>query len=405
MDNTTLIQIFVEHIVSQKFSFLSNSNLRIEPATDTLQLISASGGIIAVSRYCDGQPSISIRQQSSYWKLVHDHMVQAGFLPVDKSQLAGFYQYQQIATPPGYHIQFSDALDILQSWWSGQQHRDTPSLAMLILHQRHWHAVDTLTVQQGTLIIRTLGTTVQLHPLDRIVWLQQKPHRLGEPARSENTDAGAGHALPAATATERPESRPLKNATSLGRLKRIGHYLIDAALLTPAQVEVALCDQQATGLRFGEILVTRGWLKEQTIEFLMDHVIMSQRMTATRQAAFAAQQLRKRLEQTAPSASSPISPAAIHSRETLVINNEQASLPLKPDTQPAADARHSRETVTTESSLSRMSLTPVSTAAEGITDESINDRKTLITYEQLDLEDLKSWEQSDPSSESDPDSV
>lgn len=58
------------------------------------------------------------------------------------------------------------------------------------------------------------------------------------------------------------------------RGKRLGGYLVDAGLLTPAQVDVALNDQKMTGMRFGEILAARGWVKQQTIEYLMQKVIL-----------------------------------------------------------------------------------------------------------------------------------
>ncbi|GAB4156437.1 MAG: hypothetical protein Fur0046_36390 [Cyanobacteria bacterium J069] len=57
------------------------------------------------------------------------------------------------------------------------------------------------------------------------------------------------------------------------RPKRLGSYLLDAGLVTPDQVTVALNDQQATGMRLGEVLVARGWVKEQTIEWIMKKVI------------------------------------------------------------------------------------------------------------------------------------
>jgi hypothetical protein len=59
--------------------------------------------------------------------------------------------------------------------------------------------------------------------------------------------------------------------------KRLGGYLIEAGLITPDQVSVALSDQQATGMRFGEVLVARGWLKEQTVEWIMQKVIMPEK--------------------------------------------------------------------------------------------------------------------------------
>jgi hypothetical protein len=65
--------------------------------------------------------------------------------------------------------------------------------------------------------------------------------------------------------------------------KRLGGYLIEAGLLTQAQVDVALNDQKLTGMRFGEILATRGWVKQQTIEYLMEKVIVPEREGARQQ--------------------------------------------------------------------------------------------------------------------------
>jgi hypothetical protein len=59
--------------------------------------------------------------------------------------------------------------------------------------------------------------------------------------------------------------------------KRLGSYLIDAGLLSPSQVDVALSDQASTGMRFGEIIVERGWVKQQTIDYLHRKIIELER--------------------------------------------------------------------------------------------------------------------------------
>lgn len=67
------------------------------------------------------------------------------------------------------------------------------------------------------------------------------------------------------------------DACAVPRGKRLGGYLVEAGLLTPAQVEVVLNDQKITGMRFGEILAARGWVKQQTIEYLMQKVILPEK--------------------------------------------------------------------------------------------------------------------------------
>ena len=67
--------------------------------------------------------------------------------------------------------------------------------------------------------------------------------------------------------------------------KRIGDYLIEAGLLTHQQIEIALDEQQRTALRLGEIIHGRGWVDQQTIEYLMEKVIMPERESALLVAA------------------------------------------------------------------------------------------------------------------------
>lgn len=59
--------------------------------------------------------------------------------------------------------------------------------------------------------------------------------------------------------------------------KPLGAYLVEAGLITPVQVDIALKEQKVHRRRFGEILALRGWVEQQTIEYLMENVISSKR--------------------------------------------------------------------------------------------------------------------------------
>jgi len=74
-----------------------------------------------------------------------------------------------------------------------------------------------------------------------------------------------------------------KFSTVSTRIKRLGSYLVEAGLLTQTQITVALADQEATGMRFGDILIARGWLNEQTIEYLMKKIILPEREAVARE--------------------------------------------------------------------------------------------------------------------------
>ncbi|MFN5513546.1 MAG: hypothetical protein ACK5CA_02010 [Cyanobacteriota bacterium] len=52
--------------------------------------------------------------------------------------------------------------------------------------------------------------------------------------------------------------------------KPIGLILQEADLITPAQIEVALQDQQYVELPLGEILALHGWIRQQTADFFVE---------------------------------------------------------------------------------------------------------------------------------------
>ncbi|MBF2000997.1 MAG: hypothetical protein IGS38_09795 [Synechococcales cyanobacterium M58_A2018_015] len=76
---------------------------------------------------------------------------------------------------------------------------------------------------------------------------------------------------------DRSDRYQVHDVPALTPPKRLGTYLVDAGLLTADQINVALNDQQATGMRFGEIIVARGWLKEKTVEWIVEKVIEPER--------------------------------------------------------------------------------------------------------------------------------
>lgn len=345
MDNLTLIQTFAENITAKAPTFQYNSELRIEPASGSLQLVTATGGIVAVSQTTNGRSKVAVRHHSAYWTTVHQVMLKTGFLPVGKARMPGFLEYQNIAVPQNYTVKFTDGLDMLQAWWSYKvPGKAQPAMSMLILHRDHWYPVQDLTCEQGTVLIHTLGDILKLYPLDSIVWLQQA--RSPQPVATAS-DQPKAEQKPSDTLQTAPEASPPVPPIDS---KKIGSYLVDAALLSAAQVELILCDQQATGMRFGEILVKRGWLKEQTIEFLMHNLILPQRAAARRMAASAARQSREHLEpddQTPPDEPQPFTPNLdIHSRETFVTQDCLDTVDDIPNPS-TGNSIHNRETLIT----------------------------------------------------------
>ena len=52
----------------------------------------------------------------------------------------------------------------------------------------------------------------------------------------------------------------------------LGYYLKQAKLLNPEQVQTILIEQKKLGIRFGAVAVLKGWLKEKTLEFFLENL-------------------------------------------------------------------------------------------------------------------------------------
>ncbi len=54
--------------------------------------------------------------------------------------------------------------------------------------------------------------------------------------------------------------------------QKLGEYLQVAKLLSREQVDEILAEQQQTRLKFGEVAVRKGWLKQQTLDSILPHL-------------------------------------------------------------------------------------------------------------------------------------
>lgn len=176
--------------------------------------------------------------------------------------------------------------------------------------------------------------------------------------------------VPRSSLRETPQSQQI----SQGKL--LGSYLIEAGLLSPAQIEVALADQQLNGVRLGEVLVRRGWIKEETVEYLMRKVIEPERQSSSKQAEAYLESSRnllktlmqqnKEQQETEP--------------EKPVVESKETQQPTQKDSAPSKNQINERETlILGDLDLSKMPVQP--------NPNLVNERETLLLPES-DLSDL-----------------
>ncbi|WP_299409181.1 hypothetical protein [Acaryochloris sp. IP29b_bin.148] len=365
MNNIELFKVFVSSYLSGRPALESNAELRVEPIGDTLQLLAKTEGLVATAKFSGDHRHSSIRYKSSFWPQLHKAMAMQKCLPVCQSKIIGFYEYKPIDIPGNYSIHFTNSLDLLQAWWMcTKKNRQRSLMSFLVLCRGVLYPIQNLVCERGNITIQIAGHRMRLNPLNRLSWLKSTEQPAlslpSEPKKQFNrTQSKKG-------SNSSRQSQAMYRRTDVSHYpgsKRIGSYLVDAGLLSLAQVEVVLSDQNSTEMRFGEILVSRGWLKLETVEFLCQNVILPQRALAQKTAdvtyssQLSSQRHRqKRLNKVAAFVKEPSPPQ----RKPVSLASAQKSMP-------------------TPGKLPFLQL------------PSIHEHETLSTYDNLDSDYLPDW--------------
>ncbi len=64
------------------------------------------------------------------------------------------------------------------------------------------------------------------------------------------------------------------------KVKPLGSYLVEAGLLKQDNLNIALKEQKVTGMRLGDIVSSNGWVQSETIEYLMEKLVIPERDAA-----------------------------------------------------------------------------------------------------------------------------
>ncbi len=83
------------------------------------------------------------------------------------------------------------------------------------------------------------------------------------------------------------KTHPISSLPPVHQPIRLGTHLLDAGLITLEQLDIALLEQQTRNQRIGEILSSHGWVKQQTIEYLMASVVPTQQQQGQHSPSFA----------------------------------------------------------------------------------------------------------------------
>jgi hypothetical protein len=180
IDDSTLIQTFVDGFVEGQSIMLSNHNLRTESTFGSVQLLAKKEGLVSSANLIDTPLSAWVRKTSSYWELVHQAMLAKNFYPIVNPQKQDCYTYQHRTVPEGYEVHCTTAKELWRMCWG----RNPGSsygipLDLLVLSRGHcgrretWYPIKGMDSQNGQLLIKLLGGEVAINSSELVVWLKQ----------------------------------------------------------------------------------------------------------------------------------------------------------------------------------------------------------------------------------------
>jgi hypothetical protein len=185
LDDETLIRRFARG----KKRVVSNHNLKIDYAHNSLQLSTPSGDLIGIHKISDKLHYILVKKNSVYSEFIHNIILEYQFIPLDTATSEqGFVRYQKHNIPDGYQLHYAEASDLWRAWEDQQQHFTLGlRLDVLLLAKSKWYRVQDITRSDEHLDLQTRLGKISLHLGDSVAWidkLEPIPPQNGERAKA-----------------------------------------------------------------------------------------------------------------------------------------------------------------------------------------------------------------------------
>ena len=167
----------IHEFVKGKTQFLSNSNLCIESDYTKSQLFSTNKKLLAIIRVVNKTRSALVRQESEYCELLEEVLQKSSFIPIG-TEKAGLITYEQHEIPLGYTLQYTQAVNVWEAWYPRQKQEIHDSrLDILMFFHKKWHPIKEITIEEDSLLLKTLYTEIKLDTQQQVVWIC-KSHQL-----------------------------------------------------------------------------------------------------------------------------------------------------------------------------------------------------------------------------------
>ncbi|WP_373530133.1 hypothetical protein [Nostoc sp.] len=175
LSNLDLIREFVQNSTQKKDVLLSNPALTAHTVYKTNQLIAKSEGVIAIAQLTNTVCEFSISPKSSQWELINQALGEYSYLLKGEVDSRGFYEYQYCEVAKGYQMHCTKSVLLWRAWWKYRKYtlKQGIPLELLIRTRNSWYPIRDLTISDGLLYIKTLGSEIALDSNDLVTWLSK----------------------------------------------------------------------------------------------------------------------------------------------------------------------------------------------------------------------------------------
>jgi hypothetical protein len=180
MSDEILVQTFIEEFFHGNIALLSNPHLRTEPLFGSMQLLSASEGVIATAKLKSTPMEMIVRHGPALGELMHQSLLKQMFYPMLKAPAEGCYIYRFCEPPEGYSLQCATAKDLWRACWGrGFGVRSGIPMDLLVWRKgppgskETWYSLKGMDCDNGQLTIKLLGWTDAVMGTDLVVWARQ----------------------------------------------------------------------------------------------------------------------------------------------------------------------------------------------------------------------------------------
>lgn len=175
LSSLDLIREFVHNSIQQQEVLLSNPTLTAQTVYNSNQLTAKTEGVIATYKLNDTLSEFCINAKSSHWELINEALADYNYLLKGEIDNRGFYRYRVCQVPNGYQLHCTKSVMLWRAWWKYRKNALKPGIPLDLLIQKRdsWYPIRDLTISDGLLYIKTLGSEIALQSDDLVIWLSK----------------------------------------------------------------------------------------------------------------------------------------------------------------------------------------------------------------------------------------